>query len=207
MKAFLQYVAEDLMQRHEGDLSGVVIVSPNKRVRLFMNEYLLKMAKGAMWAPHYLTIGELYGSIANMTVCDTIPAVRCLYNIYRDILGAEKVESMDRFWGWGELILQDFDDIDKHLVNAHELFLNARQLSEMDKLDFLTGNQREALQQFFGTFSDNRTALQKRFMQLWEIMPRLYDGLRKAMPDGIAPYEGAAQRSVVEDRDLLDSLP
>ena len=207
MRAFLQYVAEDMMQRHDGDLSRVVIVSPNKRVRLFMNEYLLNMAKGAMWAPHYLTIGELYASIANMTVCDTIPAVRCLYNIYRDILGADKVESMDRFWGWGELILQDFDDIDKHLVNAHELFLNARQLSEMEKLDFLTDKQREALQQFFGTFSDNRTALQKRFLQLWEVMPHLYDGLRQAMPEGIAPYDGAAQRSVVEDRDLLDSLP
>lgn len=207
MRAFLQYVAEDLMQRHDGDLSKVVIVSPNKRVRLFMNEYLLDMAKGAMWAPHYLTIGELYSSIANKTVCDTIPAVRYLYNIYRDILGVDKVESMDRFWGWGELILQDFDDIDKHLVNAHELFLNARQLGEMDKLDFLTDNQREALQQFFGTFSDNRTTLQKRFMQMWEIMPQLYDGLRKTIPEGIAPYEGAAQRSVVEDRDLLESLP
>ncbi|MBO4661313.1 MAG: PD-(D/E)XK nuclease family protein [Bacteroidaceae bacterium] len=207
MKAFLQYVAEDLMQRHDGDMSKVVIVSPNKRVRLFMNEYLLDMAKGAMWAPHYLTIGELYGSIANMTVCDTIPAVRCLYNIYRGLLGDEKVESMDRFWGWGELILQDFDDIDKHLVNAHELFLNARQLGEMEKLDFLTDNQREALQQFFGTFSDNRTTLQKRFMQLWEVMPQLYDGLRKAMPEGIAPYEGAAQRSVVEDMSLLETLP
>ena len=97
MRAFLQYVAEDMMQRHDGDLSRVVIVSPNKRVRLFMNEYLLNMAKGAMWAPHYLTIGELYASIANQTVCDTIPAVRCLYNIYRDILGADKVESMDHW--------------------------------------------------------------------------------------------------------------
>ncbi len=207
MRAFLQYVAEDLMQRHERDLSKVVIVSPNKRVRLFMNEYLLNMACHAIWAPHYLTIGDLYNSIANTTVCDMIPAVRCLYNIYRDILGADKVESMDRFWGWGELMLNDFDDIDKHLVNAHELFLNTRQLCEMDKLDFLTDNQREALQQFFGTFSDNRTTLQKRFMQLWEIMPQLYDGLRKSMPDGIAPYDGAVQRSVVEDMELLESLP
>ena len=207
MKTFLQLVAEDLMLRHDGNLEKVVIVSPNKRVRLFMNEYLTQLAGDVMWAPRYLTIGELYGSIANMTVCEVIPAVTKLYDLYRGVLGADRVESMDRFWGWGEIILQDFDDIDKHLADARALFTNTRQLAEMEDVGFLTEGQRMALEQFFGTFSQNRTALQKRFLQLWEVMPRLYEGMRKVMPEGIAPYEGAMMRSVAEDKDLLRRIP
>ena len=205
--AFLMHVAEDLVLRHGRDLDRVVVVSPNRRMRLFMNEYLTSLAYGAMWAPRYLTIDELYGDVGKAAVCEPIPAVIHLYDIYRRLTGEDVAESMDRFWGWGEIMLQDFDDIDKHLVNAHELFLNARQLGEMDSLEFLTENQRQALERFFGSFSQDRTLLQERFMRLWEIMPGLYDGIRDVMPEGMAAYAGALQRMVVEDKDLLRNLP
>ena len=91
----------------------------------------------------------------------------------------EKAETLDLFWGWGEIMLSDFDDIDKHLVSADALFLNAKELGDMESLDFLTKNQREALEQFFGSFqSEHRTRLQERFSELWEIMPQLYHQLK-----------------------------
>lgn len=203
---FLHHVAQDILQRYDNDLLGLTLVFPNKRARLFMNEELLSQTTTPIWAPEYATIAELFENIAGQNVCEQIPAVCTLYHIYRNLMG-DKAESLDMFWGWGEIILSDFDDIDKHLVDERNLFLNAQQLEEMESLDFLTENQYEALKQFFGSFTpENKTRIQEQFSRLWAIMPNLYTGIRQAMPDGVVPYQGALERMVVENQNMLAQL-
>lgn len=203
---FLASVAKDLMVRFGKDMTKVAVVFPNKRARLFMNEEFLTLADTPMWAPQYATIGELFGRITGDNVMEPIPAVCTLYNIYKGLMG-DKAETLDMFWGWGEIMLSDFDDIDKHLVNADALFLNAKELGDMESLDFLTDNQREALEQFFGSFqTEHRTRLQERFSELWNIMPQLYHQLKDTMPEGTQPYQGALERKAVEDKEMLHRL-
>ena len=203
---FLASVAKDLMMRFGKDMTKVTVVYPNKRARLFMNEEFLQLTDTPMWAPQYATIGELFGRITGDNVMEPIPAVCTLYNIYKVLMG-EKAETLDMFWGWGEIMISDFDDIDKHLVSADALFLNAKELGDMESLDFLTKNQREALEQFFGSFqSEHRTRLQERFSELWGIMPHLYHQLKDTMPDGTQPYQGALERKAVEDKEMLNKL-
>ena len=57
---------------------------------------------------------------------------------------------MDDFYFWGELLISDFDDVDKNLVDANRLFCNLQDLKNiMDNYDFLDKEQEEAIQQFF----------------------------------------------------------
>lgn len=201
---FLACVARDLMQRFGNDMTNVTVVFPNKRARLFLNEELLSRTASPMWAPRYATIGELFDSVVGDEVMEPIPAICRLYHIYKEAIGT-KAESLDMFWGWGEILLQDFEDIDKHMVDADALFLNALELNRMDSLDFLTDDQRAALEHFFGTLvSENKTRIQERFAELWAIMPRLYHGIRENMPDGVMPYRGALERKAVENMALLE---
>ena len=127
---FLANVAKDLMVRFGKDMTNVTVVFPNKRARLFMNEEFLALTDTPMWAPEYATIAELFGRITGDNVMEPIPAVCTLYNIYKVLMG-DKAETLDMFWGWGEIIISDFDDIDKHLVNADALFLNAKELGDI----------------------------------------------------------------------------
>ena len=122
---FLANVAKDLMVRFGKDMTNVTVVYPNKRARLFMNEEFLALTDTPMWAPEYATIAELFGRITGDNVMEPIPAVCTLYNIYKVLMG-DKSETLDMFWGWGEIIISDFDDIDKHLVNADALFFNVQ---------------------------------------------------------------------------------
>ncbi len=205
--SFLQYVAQDLLQRHHGDLSQVTIILPNKRARLFLNEALLSLAKQPTWEPHYITSSDLFAQLSGSSVSDPIPAIATLYDLYSQQTGPQ-AESIDQFWGWGEILLSDFDDIDKHLVDAKSLFSNAKDLAHMETLDYLEPTQLEALKQFFSNFTTNyKTHIQQRFIQLWSIMPALYDGLKTSMPPHTYPYEGAMQRAVIEDHTLLASIP
>ncbi len=199
MSSFLAAVAQDLLSRFGTDMTNVTVVFPNKRARLFLNEELLARTSSPMWAPRYASIAELFDIIVGDEVMETVPAVCRLYHIYKEAMG-EKAESLDMFWGWGEILLQDFEDIDKHLVDADALFLNAKELNEMESLDFLTDNQRDALERFFGSFDPGkRTHIQERFKELWTVMPRLYHGLRENLPEGAMPYRGALERKAVEN--------
>lgn len=200
---FLACVSRDILQRFGNDMTNVTVVFPNKRARLFLNEELLSQASSPMWAPRYATIGELFDSVVGDEVMEPIPVICRLYHIYKELIG-DRAESLDMFWGWGEILIQDFEDIDKHLVDADALFLNALELNRMESLDFLTDNQRESLVRFFGSLaSENKTHIQERFTELWTIMPRLYHGILENMPEGVMPYRGALERKAVENISLL----
>ena len=110
MKAFLEYVAEDIIRKHGTDLSGVAVVFPNKRASLFMNRYLLNAAGKPLWSPHYITISELFRSQTDLAVADKIKSVCTLYRTYKKYVTND--ETLDQFWSWGEIMLSDFDDLD-----------------------------------------------------------------------------------------------
>ena len=53
MKSFLKYVAEDIIRDYGTDLSRIMVVFPNKRASLFLNEELMKIVQKPFWSPNY----------------------------------------------------------------------------------------------------------------------------------------------------------
>ena len=155
MKTFLEYVAEDIIRKYGTDLSGLTVVFPNKRARLFLNEALVRLAKRPVWSPTYLTISQLFRSQSELTVADPVKLVCDLHRSYTEVTGFD--ESLDRFYGWGQLLLTDFDDIDKHMVAADKVFTNLRDYREFDDVSYLSQEQREVIRKFFSNFSDERS--------------------------------------------------
>lgn len=140
MKPFLKQVAEDLYTRFKGNLENVAVVFPNKRAGLFFNQYLLECSGGTpIWSPHYMTISELFEQNSGLVIADSILLVSRLYKEYvrprrEDESESEyekSVESLDSFYYWGEMLIRDFDDIDKNLADARRLFANIKDLREM----------------------------------------------------------------------------
>lgn len=210
MKTFLQLVAENLKERCGTDLSRVTVVFPGKRAGLFLSQEISAISSEPVWAPRYVSIDELFMRLSGKTVADPVTAVTTLYRLYQELLPEERrgEETIDRFWGWGEILLSDFEDIDKHLVDADKLFLNAKDFNELTETDFLSNEQKEALQHFFAEFEpDHLTRIKTAFRLLWDRMPQLYRNLKKSMPANVAPYKGALMREVAEDRNLTQNLP
>lgn len=115
METFIRLIAQDLIHRFGTNLRDVTVVFPNKRAGLFMNQQLAAVSGRPVWAPRYRTISELFDSLSDFTRCDDILAVCELHRVYAALV--PDPESLDRFYGWGEIMLSDFDDIDKHLAD------------------------------------------------------------------------------------------
>ena len=201
MKTFLQLVAQDLYSKIGNDLSRTAIVFPNKRAGLFFNEHLAAQSDRPLWSPAYVNISELFRQLSPLKPGDPIRLVCELYKVFREETHSE--EPLDDFYFWGELLISDFDDVDKNLVDAGKLFSNLQDLKNiMDSYDFLDKEQEEAIQQFFQNFSiDKRTQLKEKFISLWDRLGDIYRNYRKNLSElGIA-YEGMMYRHVIEQLD------
>ena len=204
MQSFLQYVANDLLRRFPDDLSRCTIVFPNKRAGLFLNDCLLQAAaeqRGtqaqALWSPRYSTISDLFRSLSPLSVADPIELVCRLYPIYRQHTG--DTVSLDYFYGWGERLLADFDDVDKNLAPVERLFRNLRDIKQLETTDYIDEKQEQALQAFFHDFSlQQNSRLRQKFLQLWDQLFPIYRDLNASLAATGQAYEGALYRSVAE---------
>ena len=197
MKPFLEHVAEDLLRKHGNDLSKLTVVFPNKRASLFLNAHLARLSDRPIWSPHYITISELFRQHSSRTVADPIKLVCELHRSFTAMTGFD--ETLDHFYSWGQLLLSDFDDLDKCMADADQVLANLQDLHELDNTDFLTDEQKEALQKFFSTFSpDHTTLLRERFLRLWSHMADIYHDFNNRLAQQGLAYEGALYREVVE---------
>ena len=197
MKTFLEYVAEDIIRKYGTDLSRLVVVFPNKRASLFLNEALVRLAGRPIWSPAYITISQLFRSQSELTVADPIKLVCDLHRSYVEVTGFD--ETLDHFYGWGQLLLTDFDDIDKHMAPADKVFANLRDYREFDDVSYLSEEQRDVIRKFFSNFTDDHnTLLKERFLRLWSRMGDIYHNFNRRLADQHLAYEGALYRQVAE---------
>lgn len=198
MQTFLQLIAEDLHSKLGNDLSRVALIFPNKRAGLFFNEHLAAQSEQPIWSPAILSISDLFQQLSQQKVGDPIRLVCELYKVFREETQSE--ETLDDFYFWGELLISDFDDVDKNRVDADKLFSNLEALKNlMDDYDFLDEEQEKAIRQFFQNFSiEKRTDLKQKFISLWDKLGTIYHRFRQNLSDAGIAYEGMLYRNVVE---------
>ena len=201
MVSFLEKVAEDLLARYGENLSRVAVVFPNKRASLFLNDHLARLAGHPIWSPAYITISDLFRSHSQLKVADPILLVCELYKSFTHCTGID--ETLDHFYGWGQLLLSDFDDLDKNMGPADKIFANLRDIHELDDVSYLTDEQREMIRRFFSNFTDDHNSeLKERFLRLWSHIGDIYRHYNDQLASRQLAYEGALYRQVVSDPDI-----
>lgn len=203
METFLNMVAKDLYLKcgdgHAG-LADVTVVFPNRRARLFFDDCIAACSTQPIWSPQYTTIEELFHSQSDLRPADRIEMVTLLHKIYTCELHSD--ESLDSFWSWGELMLADFDDVDRNLAPADQLFSLLREQRELTDDSFLTEKQREALTQFFKEWDKSKpTRLRDRHVAIWSVLGKIYDKFTEQLADRGLGYNGMIQRRVIENLD------
>ena len=203
MKTFLEYVAEDIISKYGTQLAHTAVVFPNKRASLFLNEALARLAGRPIWSPAYITISELFRNHSSLKVADPIKLVCDLYRSYSEVTGYEEAMTLDHFYGWGQLLIADFDDIDKNMAPADKVFANLRDIHEFDDISYLSEEQKAIIRKFFSNFSeDQNTLLKDRFLRLWSRMGNIYQDFNQRLSQQGLAYEGALYRQVAENQQL-----
>ena len=200
-KTFLEYVAEDIIGKYGTDLSRIAVVFPNKRAALFLNEHLARIAGQPVWSPAYITISDLFRQHTDLKPADPIKLICDIHKSFTKCTGID--ETLDHFYGWGQLLLADFDDIDKNMADADSIFCNLKDIHELDDISYLDDEQKEMLKRFFANFSDDiESELKKRFLSLWSHFGDIYHDYNRRLTEQGISYEGAIYRKVASEETL-----
>ena len=196
MKGFLAEVAADLYGRYGEALSQREVLFPSRRARLFFTEALSRVAERPMWQPRWTTVDELMEEISGLRTADRLRLLTELWRVY----SAFHDEPFDRFYFWGEMLLADFDTIDKYLIDARQLFRNLSEIRELEAdLSYLTPRQLQIVR-FWSSLGPEADLSQekRRFLALWRSLGPIYDAYRARLTElGIA-YGGMVQRAAAE---------
>ncbi len=223
MTEFLQTVAshyfKSVLQGGTGrpdylQLTEWMFIFPNRRAGLFFNYHLCKLNDNQpLFSPRCVNIGDLFGLFSDLRVADRTELLFRLYKVYNEVRYKGQVvpdtERFENFIFWGEMMLRDFDEVDKYLADAEKLFCNVRDLKE---IDVAMGGLDEEVLKIINTFWNNVRpnevkpgSAKENFVQTWAILYEVYAQFRKVLrTEGLA-YEGMRQRDVVE-RLAFDSM-
>ena len=199
MEKFLESVAADLWARYGEEVGELKVILPNTRTRVFFVDALSKVAQKPLWAPEYLSIDSLMVSLAGLERVDSISALTELFAIYS---AYHPDESFDGFYRWGEVLMGDYDAVDKYLIDAEMLFANIADLKEVDAdfASYLSEEQMQMVRRFWREFDgEHKTSQHKqRFLTVWRTLLPVYKQFReKLMAQGVG-YTGMIYRRAAE---------
>ena len=207
MTPFLKQVADHYY--NAGKIEEKCFVFPNRRSMVWFRKHLCSAVKDVpLLAPQMLTINDFFSRVSGVPASDRVRLLLELYDSYKAL--NPKAESLDEFIFWGDVILADFNDVDKYLVDPKQLFANVADFKALqDTFEYLTDTQREAIKGFLSHFNDQSGKLtvdlgtddpdvKGRFLQIWNILYSLYVNYNKSLADKGMAYEGMVYRSLSE---------
>lgn len=198
MEPFLKQVASHYAAAD--GLDSLCLIFPNRRSGIFFSKYLreelLSHISKPVLLPQIITESDFFSAIYGRQASDKVSLILELYPVYQGLSPVS--ESLDDFLFWGDVILGDFSDADKYLVDPKQLFTNVADLKSIqDSFSYLSEEQRSAINSFLAHFRDGRE-YKNRFLGLWNILLPLYEGFRRRLDSAGMAYDGMIYRRVSE---------
>lgn len=230
MREFLQTVAKHYFDqipitangtRDYLEMTDWMFIFPNRRAGMFFCQHLCKLNEDKpMLAPKCLTIGDLFGLFSDFRIADRTELLFRLYRIQNEVRrqqnASAEVGRFDNFIFWGEMMLRDFDEVDKYLVEADQLFFNVKDQQELKERFDIDEETKKIINTFWSHVrgKDVKTgAATESFVQTWEVLYEIYSRFRQQLRSENLAYEGMRQRDVVEklhfadEEELIGRLP
>jgi len=198
MNSFLYRIATVFYNNYDAKITDLTFVFPNRRAGLFFQHYLSEIAAKPLFSPNILTINDCFAAASSWQSADRLSMLFRLYRIY--IEQSKRNETFDSFVFWGEMLLSDFDDVDKYCVDAKQLFTNITELRQIDELfNVFTVKQVEAIKQFWSSFvpvTEGKT--QEEFIDTWKILLAIYQQFRDELIAENIASEGMICRDIAD---------
>lgn len=196
MPGFLSRLAETVLQKHGADLSRVALVFPTRRAGLFFRKELARRLEGPAWSPRIFAIQDFMSTLSELTIPDSVTLLFDLYAVYRRYFPEEPFE---RFYPWGEVMLRDFDEIDRNLVDAEKIFALVTDLRNIDTSFALEDEDLERFRGFWKNFfGRDLSGIKSEFLHTWKNLAPIYREFRELLLKKGHAYEGLAYRQASE---------
>ncbi len=188
MQKFVDRIAQHLLES-DTPLQNWVVILPSERAKQYIRKALYERLQKPAFAPQMLTINRWVAQQAKRAVIDKTHLLLELYDIHREYPSAEIDTSFDEFLSWGRMLMSDFDEIERYLVDPNLLFRNLKDIKEIENWSF---NSTEEL-----------TESQRKYLAFWERLGSYFIQLQQRLSAKNATMPGTVYRQVAENTVLF----
>ena len=195
---FLQKVAEEIKKHDNEYLIDLQILFSNKRAIKYFNKEFKDNNQETIFLPDTKSISDFVEEYSLLKTADEFSLIYQLFLSYKAIIGENDNETFESFYNWGKIILSDFDDIDKNLVDAKQVFQLIEEYKEIENaFDYLSEEQKELLNSFFTIFKD-KSELKSNFIRIWNCLFEIYCDFKENLQQQGIGYSGMIYRDFLD---------
>ena len=182
--SFLDRIAQVLLVKYSGKLSDTIVVLPNKRAKIFLIEGLKNQVETNILSPNIISIEELIQDIASIRSIDSIELLFKFYEVYLSITEKSSQQSFEIFANWAKTLLQDFNEIDRYLLEPNHILSYLKDIEDIKK---------------WGIEVENKTQLLENYIDFWKLLPNYYQSLYNHLRNKGIGYQGLIYREAVNN--------
>ncbi|MGB1041898.1 MAG: PD-(D/E)XK nuclease family protein [Tenacibaculum sp.] len=180
MQSFISETLDTILKTTK-TFENVVFILPSQRAGVFVKEaFKDKIAAGFL--PRVINIGDLVEEISEIKKADAVQLLFHFYTIYKEI--EQEPDSFDTFSSWAFTVLQDFNEIDQHLINTQDVFVYLRDIHRLKKWSVK------------GEFTE--TELMKDHFSFMEKLNELYNSFYQFLTARKIGYQGVLYREATK---------
>jgi hypothetical protein len=188
--SFLNKLAQTIVQNHGNNMAQIVIVLPNKRAKVFLIEELKKEIQSTVFAPEIISVEDFIQNLSGIRSIDSIELLFEFYAVYLSITPKEKQDPFESFANWAKTVLQDFNEIDRYLLEPDKVLKYLENIKEIEH---------------WSVDVDQRTTLIENYLAFWKWLPVYYHSLSKHLLQKGVGYQGLIYREAVDKLGLFSS--
>ncbi|RNL92971.1 PD-(D/E)XK nuclease family protein [Sinomicrobium pectinilyticum] len=182
MKTFLAEVVETILSENE-NISDIIFVVPGKRAGVFLKREIQNRMTRTVFAPQISSVEEFVQELSGLSLISNIQLIFEFYAVYQKNTPQEQQEDFYNFSKWAQVMLQDFNEIDRYLIAPEDIFSHLSSVKELDHW----------------YLSDQKTPLQEQYIEFWKTLGTYYTALREELLAGQCGYQGLIYREAIEN--------
>ena len=182
-ETFLSKLAKTIVVNHNKTVSSLVIILPNKRAKVFLIEELKNAIENTVFSPEIISIEEFVQDVAKIRSIDSIELIFEFYSVYLNLTDKSKQEPFETFANWAKTLLQDFNEIDRYLLEPNKVLKYLENIKELEHW----------------SVEKKRTDLIEKHLAFWKLLPIYYEAYYKHLFDKGIGYQGLIYREAVNN--------
>ena len=182
MQTFLNTVIQDILSKTQ-HLNNHTFILPSKRAGIFLKDELKSSLTQTTILPSIISIEDFISELSTLNSIDTTTLLFEFYHVYSQNTPLQEIDSFDQFSTWATILLQDFNEIDRHLIDSTYIFGYLKDIKRLEEL--LKGEQ--------------KTDLIKNRFAFYEKLETYYTAFYKHLLEKKVGYQGLQYREAVDN--------
>jgi len=182
MTTFINDVLRDLKSL-DFEFSTLTFIVPSKRAGVFIKNELSQLIESPIFSPVIISIEEFVVELSRLKSISNTELLFEFYNTYKTITANDSQDSFESFSKWAQILLQDFNEIDRYLIPEKQIFEYLSAIQEINHWSLET----------------NQTELVSNYLSFWNKIKLYYDHLKSELIKKGVAYQGLIYREAVEN--------